>query len=505
MPGDSTVYQLTHIYHIFTEALDRQKDIRVVFCDISKAFDRVWHIGLLAKLSRVGITGNLLQWFQNYLANRKQRVVVNGQSSSWASVLAGVPQGSVLGPLLFLIYINDITSEVQSSEVRLFADDTILYIFIDNPIQSAQALNDDLARISQWAREWLVKFSAPKTKTMTISRKRKRQHAPPLIMNNVTLDEVPSYKHLGVKISNNLLWNEHIEETVVNAGKCMDILHALKHKLDRSTLEKLYVAFVRSKLEYANIVWDNCSKQLSDLIESVQYRAGKVVSGAIHRTSHELLYKELGWDRLEDRRKKQRLKVLYKIIHGEAPVYLQQVLNEQHGENNRYMLRNEHNIPHFVARTSTFIESFFPQTIQDWNNLPNNIKSSTSLEIFSSKLNHDLYHPPKWYYCGSREFSAKHAKLRMLCSNLNDHLYSYINVIDSPACPCGYLRENNKHYLLECNLYNKERADMIAALEGIGFEPTLNNLLYGHKQYTEDCNIQAFSIIQNYIKDTARF
>ena len=312
MPGDSTVYQLTHLYHIFTEALDRQKDIRVVFCDISKAFDRVWHIGLLAKLSRVGITGNLLQWFQNYLANRKQRVVVNGQSSSWASVLAGVPQGSVLGPLLFLIYINDITSEVQSSEVRLFADDTILYIFIDNPIQSAQALNDDLARISQWAREWLVKFSAPKTKTMTISRKRKHQHAPPLIMNNVTLDEVPSYKHLGVKISNNLLWNEHIEETVVNAGKCMDILHALKHKLDRSTLEKLYVAFVRSKLEYANIVWDNCSKQLSDLIESVQYRAGKVVSGAIHRTSHELLYKELGWDRLEDRRKRQRLKVLYK-------------------------------------------------------------------------------------------------------------------------------------------------------------------------------------------------
>ena len=146
-PGDSTVYQLAHLYHIFAEAVDKQKDLRLVFCDISKAFDRVWHPGLLCKLSRIGITGGLLDWFRHYLENRQQRVVINGQFSSWASVLAGVPQGSVLGPLLFLIYINDITNTVQSSEVRLFADDTILYLYIDNPVQSAQALNDDLSRI----------------------------------------------------------------------------------------------------------------------------------------------------------------------------------------------------------------------------------------------------------------------------------------------------------------------------------------------------------------------
>ena len=183
MPGDSTVYQLTHLYHIFTEALDKQKDIRVVFCDISKAFDRVWHPGLLAKLSNVGITGNLLMWFKNYLSNRKQRVVINGQSSSWAKILAGVPQGSVLGPLLFLVYINDITDEVRSSEIRLFADDTILYILVDNPVAGAAALNDDLRRISSWATRWLVRFSAPKTKCMYISKKKKQTLQPPLTMS----------------------------------------------------------------------------------------------------------------------------------------------------------------------------------------------------------------------------------------------------------------------------------------------------------------------------------
>ena len=145
-----------------------------------------------------------------------------------------------------------------------------------------------------------------------------------------------------------------------------------------------------------------------------------------------------------ERRKKQRLKVLYKTIHGDAPIYLQQVLNAQQVDQNKYMLRNIHNIPQFRARTSTFLDSFFPQTIQDWNNLPNDIQSSESIETFVRRLNKDKILSPKWYYSGKRTLSIKHAKLRMLCSKLNDHLYSHNNVVDSPSCPCGHIiiREN---------------------------------------------------------------
>ena len=128
----------------FCEAVDCGKEVRAVFCDISKAFDRVWHRGLLHKLSGICCSDKVLCWFRSYLSGRKQRVVVGGQASHWASVEADVPQGSILGPLLFLIYINDIVRNIGAN-IRLFADDTSLYIVVDFPLTSAAILNADLS------------------------------------------------------------------------------------------------------------------------------------------------------------------------------------------------------------------------------------------------------------------------------------------------------------------------------------------------------------------------
>ena len=142
----------------FVKHLMQEKKFRVVLCDISKAFDRVWHAGPLHKLQAAGVLGNLLRWFNSYLTNRKQCEVLPGVQSKWNYVRAGVPQGLILGPLLFLLYINDIVKHIGSN-IRLFADDTSVYIIVDDPV-----LNLDLDKITKWAKEWLVKFNAKKLK-----------------------------------------------------------------------------------------------------------------------------------------------------------------------------------------------------------------------------------------------------------------------------------------------------------------------------------------------------
>ncbi|MEW8186271.1 MAG: reverse transcriptase family protein, partial [Candidatus Thiodiazotropha endolucinida] len=207
--GDSTTYQLIHTYHSFCEAVDSGKEVRTVFCDISKAFDRVWHKGLLHKLSGIGCSDMVVQWFASYLSGRQQRVVINGQSSDWAPINAGVPQGSILGPLLFLIYINDIVKDIGSS-IRLFADDTSLYIVVDSPQTAASLLNNDLTTINKWAESWLVTFNASKTVSMTVSRKHNRIQHPPLTMNNTVLTETDCHKHLGITLSSSCTWTGHI-------------------------------------------------------------------------------------------------------------------------------------------------------------------------------------------------------------------------------------------------------------------------------------------------------
>ena len=146
VPGDSTVNQLTFLYNTFSHALDSEK-----FCDISKAFDRVWHEGLLLKVEAAGIKGSLPTWFRSYLSNRKQRVVLPGSESQWNDIRAGVPQGSILGPLLFLLFINDIVKDIGCN-IRLFADVTCLFLVVENPDTAANLLNLDLDKIMAWTK-----------------------------------------------------------------------------------------------------------------------------------------------------------------------------------------------------------------------------------------------------------------------------------------------------------------------------------------------------------------
>ena len=298
-----------------------------------------------------------------------------------------------------------------------------------------------------------------------------------------------------------LFYNHLIDNIVRSTGKCLDILNALKHILDRTTLERVYQSFVRSKLEYASIVWDNCTNEQRNQLEQVQYRAGKIVSGAINRTSKDLVYQELGWHRLEKRRHVQRLKVFHKMCCGKAPTYLQ---NEIPVANpTRDNLRNNNDIPK-IRGLVLYQNTFIPKTICNWNELNNETKEIESEETFARKITRDV-DKPIWFTRGDRKSNIWHARLRMKCSKLNDDLYAYIHVVESPTCSCGARRETSKHFLLDCPLYVNDRETMLSELRDIGFKPTTKNLLFGNSCYSDDINCHAVDIIQRFLKATKRF
>lgn len=387
--GDSTTFQLLHSYHIFCEAVDSGKEIRVVFCDISKAFDRVWHRGLLHKLANLGISGSLLKWFSSYLSGRRQRVVINGQTSDWAYILAGVPQGSILGPLLFLVYINDIVNGINSS-IRLFADDTSLYIIVDTPQLAADSLNVDLRSISVWAGQWLVEFNPAKTISMVISKKREPETHPPLFMNSVAIAETSNHKHLGLTFSNLCTWDYHVETIVESAWTRLNLLRTLKFKINRKALEKIYTAFVRPLLEYSDAVWDNCSSESKKMLDSVHVEAARIITGATKLCSIDKLLSDLGWDTLQERRNKHKLVIFFKMLNNCTPNYLSDLIPPLVQEGNPYNLRNSDHIQTIHARTNLFFNSFLPSTIRAWNNLPEDIKQADSVASFKALLNRDI-------------------------------------------------------------------------------------------------------------------
>jgi hypothetical protein len=507
MPGDSNTNQLVHLYHVFCKAIDQKKKIRIVFCDISKAFDRVWHEGLLYKLGNMGIKGNLLTWFKSYLNGRKQRVVIQGSSSEWGSIKAGVPQGSVLGPLLFLVYINDIASVVQS-KISLFADDTCLYIDSADSASNATTLNRDLESLENWAKQWLINFSPEKTKSMSLSLNpahNNNNNNPALFLNQTQLEEVHSFKHLGLHISENLKWNDHINEILLKAGKRIVIMNLLRLKLDRKTLETIYIAFVRPILEYGDVVFDNCSTECKDLLDTLQKRAGKIVTGAIRGTPSNVLYAELGWQYLQDRRNTHKTTLYSKIVHENAPSYLTDHLPIPVHERTHYNLRNQANLTPYQARTKTYTDSFFPSMTRYWNNLNDDVRQITDHKSLQRKLQREIAVSTKnpYFYLGSRKFQVIMSRLRMCCSDLAHHLFE-MNIVENPNCACGEI-ENTEHFFFFCPLFIYSRNTLKDDLQNLNADFNLDIILHGAPDQDKLTNKLIVIAVNEYLCETRRF
>ncbi len=295
-----------------------RKSIRVSFSVIYKSFDRVWHDGLFFKLQENGIDGILYNWIKDYLSFRSQRVFVGPSYSESKHISAGVPQGSVLGPLLFLIYVNDIADKLLSI-TRLFADDSSLAVSSTDINTIENTLNHDLKELTEWSNQWLVNFNPSKTDVMFFTLSHCNQ--PNLAFNNVQLTFVEHHKHLGLTLSNDGTWHEHIANIISSSSKILGSMKMLKFKLKRKTLNQIYISYMRPLLEYAAIVWDSCTNYEKDSLEKIQYEAARVVTGLTRSVSIFNLLQEIGWVSLNDRRKIQKLAIIYKVKSGVLPDY----------------------------------------------------------------------------------------------------------------------------------------------------------------------------------------
>ncbi len=248
----STETQLILTNHDITGFLNNKKEIDVAILDFSKAFDKVLHQRLMYKLDHYGIRGGLLSWTENFLTGRSQRVVVEGQHSNSAPVDSGVPQGTVTGPLWFLLYINDLPSQLNST-CRLFADDCLLYAPISKE-SDKQILQQDLHTLELWQKNWLMKFNPSKCATMSIATRNPTKRV--YTFCGQQLDSVESHPYLGVELTNTYNWGIHIGHCIKKAQRAMGVIKRNLGDCNETVKSTAYQAIVRPLLEYASSSWD---------------------------------------------------------------------------------------------------------------------------------------------------------------------------------------------------------------------------------------------------------
>ena len=259
-------------------------------------------------------------------------MVLNGSYSSYSTVQSGVPQGSVLGPLLFLIYINDLERNIKSN-IKFFADDTMLYSIVKDAAISANNLNHDLDIIQQWAYQWKMEFNPDPTKQATevlFSCKKSSPNHPRLIFNGIAVAKVNDQKLIGLILDSRLSFEKHINEKIMTSKKNVGILKHLSKFLPLKTLDQMYKALVRSHLDYCDIIYhipshqnqaplDGTLNSLMEKVERIQYQSALAISGAWQGSSRTKLYEELGWKSLADRRMGRCILQIHKIFNNKIP------------------------------------------------------------------------------------------------------------------------------------------------------------------------------------------
>lgn len=385
LAGRSTQLQLLNAMDRWTESLDMGKDTDVIYLDFRKAFDSVPQQRLLSKLKAMGFLGNSFEWIRDFLTGRKQRVVVNGKRSAWTDVTSGIPQGSVLGPILFLTHINTIAENIKS-EILLFADDAKLFRRIDSA-EDKKILQDDLKCLENWSRESLLRFHENKCAYLPISNNNVLP-ATEYTLNDVILNVSNSEKDLGVWIDNRLDFDRHIVTKVQKANGIIALVRKCFSKITLETFNTIYKSIIRPHLEYCNQVWHPYMRKHVNLIENVQRRATRLVS-QLRDLDYESRLRELNLPTLAYRRKRGTMIEMFKLTNQ---LYNSNASDRLFELNPRISRGNQTKVVTKMGRLQSRRNCFTVRAATDWNNLPEEVTSSPTLNIFKRRLDRHWAH-----------------------------------------------------------------------------------------------------------------
>ena len=386
----STITSLHNTIDEWLQNIDDKLLTAVCFLDISKCFDTIDHRILLEKMNKYGIKDTELKWFKSYLNNRSQSVFYKNKLSPALSMKLGVPQGSNLGPLLFVLFVNDLPLHVRNSRISMFADDTIIYNCSTDARALVEELNETLVSVNEWYISNRLTLNVSKSNIMFISN----------LINGDTLDnfsvsigDVPINqtdvtKYLGVLIDNKLKFDVHINNLVKNLSSKLRWLSGLRHIVPRKVLELVYFTYILPIFDYACSLW-GCTNANVAIIQRLQNRAARIITAQfdIINVRGISIVKELGWLTVKDRINYFLGVYMYRCIHGLAPLNLCNAVVmacETHDRNTRLINSNDVAIP--FCRTDIMKKSFIYRASVVWNSLPNDIKMSESLEIFKKHV-----------------------------------------------------------------------------------------------------------------------
>ena len=388
--GHNTTHATLDFVKAIEDAIEKNDFAIGVFCDLSKAFDTLSHDILLQKLNHYGIRGRALDWFISYLSGREQYVDWNGKTSDKLPILFGVPQGSILGPLLFLIYINDLSTS-SNAKCVLFADDSNLLIQGKDLKLTAATLNNELEKINDFFKSNKLKLNTKKTKLVCFRKKSQQvdYNDIQIFLDGDKLEFEEEAAFLGITIDSHLSWESHCKGVANKISRNCGAINRVKKLLPPSSLKILYSSLILPHLQYGLAAWGGCSGQNKKRIIATQKRVTRVISKSYYTSHTEPRMKKLGLLKLEDLYEQQCSTYIHDIINNRAPSALKQLIKLEREATSHY-LRNHQAEPHSLrpplTRTKTSVNSFCSKGPLTWNLLPNEIKNIQSKSIFKNKL-----------------------------------------------------------------------------------------------------------------------